>query len=412
MFGRMVEQIRYFALRYMVADMPPLSPGERWRSFIGALLGLAVAGLLVIWLPLPGAHRWLIAPVGASAVILFALPHSPLAQPWSVLGGYFAATLAAVVSSYILPTPALASVAAVAGCVWLMTRFRCLHPPGGALAFLIVFEGAHSPDQLLQNFVIVGINALVLLLAALFVNNLILRRRYPHCRAAPPANPHRTLDAPPISRTGLSNQDLRAAVQKVDTFLDIQDNDLLSVYNFAVDHAFERHLGLRCGDVMARDIVTIEFAAELQEAWTLLRAYKVHALPVIDRASRRLLGIVTVADFLRQIDATRMSSLAEKIQGLLRRSPGVTSEKAEVVGQIMTVNPYAVTAETSVVEVVKKLSDAGLHHVPVVDEKQRVIGMLTQSDLIAALYKHVALERSLAGAAQSVASDAFALPVV
>ncbi len=144
--------------------------------------------------------------------------------------------------------------------------------------------------------------------------------------------------------------------------------------------------------------MTIEFAAELQEAWTLLRAYKVHALPVIDRTSRRLLGIVTVADFLRQIDATRMSSLAEKIQGLLKRSPGVTSEKAEVVCQIMTVNPYAMTAETSVVEVVKKLSDAGLHHVPVVDERRRVIGMLTQSDLIAALYKHIALERSLAAA--------------
>lgn len=391
----MFERIRYFALHYMVADMPPLSPGERWRSFFGVVLGLGVAGLLVVWMPLPGAHRWLIAPVGASAVILFALPHSPLAQPWSVLGGYFAATLSAVVSSFLLPTPALASVVAVAGCVWLMIRFRCLHPPGGALAFLIVFEEVHSPDQLLQNFLVVGVNALGLLLAAVLVNNLILRRRYPHCRAAPPGNPHRTLDAPPTSRTGLSNEDLRAAVQKVDTFLDIQDNDLLQVYKLAVDHAFDRHLGLRCGDVMARDIVSIEFAAELQEAWTMLRAYKVHALPVVDRHSRRLLGIVTVADFLRQIDATRIASLADRIQGLLKRTPGVTSEKAEVVGQIMTVDPYTVRAETSVVDAVKMLSDAGLHHVPVVDEKLRVVGMLTQSDLIAALYQHIALERSL-----------------
>ena len=394
----MFERIRYFALHYMVADMPPLSSGERWRSFAGVLLGLLGAGLLVSWVPLPSAHHWLIAPVGASAVILFALPHSPLAQPWSVLGGYFSATLSAVACSYFLPTPAMASVASVAGCVWLMTRFRCLHPPGGALAFLIVFEGVHTPDQLLENFVVVGVNALGLLLAALFVNNLILRRRYPHCRAAPPGNLHRTLDAPPTLRTGLSNQDLRAAVQKVDTFLDIQDNDLLRVYNLAVDHAFDRHLGLRCGDVMARDIVSIEFAAELQEAWTLLRAYKVHALPVIDRHSRRLLGIVTVADFLRQIDATRISSLSEHIQGLLKRTQGVTSEKAEVVGQIMTANPYTVSIDTSVVDAVKMLSDGGLHHVPVVDEKQRVVGMLTQSDLIAALYKHVALERSLTAA--------------
>ncbi len=378
----------------MVADVPPLSAGERWRSFFGVLFGLTLAGLLVIWLPLPGANHWLIAPVGASALILFALPHSPLAQPWSLLGGYFVATLSAVVASYFLPTPALASVAAVAACAWLMIRFRCLHPPGGALAFLIVFENIHTSDQFLQTFLLVGVNALMLLIGALLVNNLVLRRRYPHCRAEPSAKSRGTRDLRPIERTGLSHEDLRAAVRKVDTFLDIQDNDLLRVYNMAVEHAFARHLGVCCGDVMARDIVTVEFATELQEAWTSLRAFRVHALPVIDRSSHRLLGIVTVADFLRQIDATRVASLAGKIQGLLKRTPGDTSEKAEVVGQIMTALPFTVRADTPVIEAVKQLSDGGFHHVPVVNEKMHVIGMLTQSDLIAALYKHIALENS------------------
>lgn len=392
-----LDKIKYFAQHYMVADMPPLSSGERWRSFLGVLIGLSLAGLLIFLLPLPGTHHWLIAPVGASAVILFTLPHSPLAQPWSLLGGYFAATLSAVVSAYFLPSAAVASVVAVAACVWLMIRFQCLHPPGGALAFLIVFEGIHTPQHIVQIFLVVGVNASLLLLAALLVNNLVLRRSYPHCQSAPPENLHRTLDGPPTSRAGLSNEDLRAAVQKVGTFLDIQNTDLLRVYNFAVDHAFNRQLGLRCGDVMARDIVSIEFATELQEAWTTLRAYKIHALPVVDQHSRRLLGIVTVADFLRQIDATRTATLAGKIQGLLKRSESMTSEKAEVAGQIMTANPYTVTAETSVVDAVKKLSDAGLHHVPVVDERQRVVGMLTQSDLIAALYKHIALAQSIKG---------------
>lgn len=395
----MLERLRSFSLQYLVADVPPLSAAERWRSTMATLIGLLIATALAWFSPLSDGNGWLVAPIGATAIILFALPHSPLAQPWSVLGGYFAATLAATVCIAILPDhPAIAAVFAVAATVGLMTRFRCLHPPGGALAFIVVFGGGGSLPQALHTFAEIGLDAAFLMIAALLVNNLLFRRRYPHCRTAPPANPHQTRDAPPTARTGLTHADLAAALTQLDTFIDIQENDLVRIYNHAVDHAFNRHLAMTCGDIMARDVVTVEFATDLQEAWTQLRAYKIKALPVVDRNSRRLLGIVTVADFLKQIDATRVSPLAGLMQGLLRKTPGVTSEKAEVIGQIMTPDPFAARPDTPIVELVKLLSDAGMHHIPVVDEHRRVLGMLTQSDLIAALYKQVALAHSAAPA--------------
>ena len=61
---------------------------ERWRAIIGALTGILVAGLLCRWAALAwNSTPWLMAPLGASAVLVFTLPASPLAQPWAVVSG-------------------------------------------------------------------------------------------------------------------------------------------------------------------------------------------------------------------------------------------------------------------------------------------------------------------------------------
>ena len=79
------------------------------------------------------------------------------------------------------------------------------------------------------------------------------------------------------------------------------------------------------------------------------------------------------------------------LQGLLRRTPGDYSNKAEVVGQIMTPSVICVTPSTSLSELVQQLSAYGLHHMPVVDDSRRVVGMVTHSDVTAALYRRMAL---------------------
>lgn len=385
----MLNHLKNFALQYLVADTPLLPARERWNSALGALAGLALAGGLL--LAAPAGSLWLVACVGASSIILFALPHSPLAQPWSVFGGYLAATVCALLAAAFVPSPLLAGALALGGTVWFMTRYKCVHPPGGALVLLIVAEGAPSLPHALHTMGLVLANAVAILLAAMAINNLLLLRRYPQCRAEAAVSPHETADALPTERTGLSHADLNHAVRALGTFVDIQEQQLVTLYNLAVNHAFERHLGLSCGDVMARNVVTVEFGTDLEEAWKLLRRHKIKALPVVD-SFRRLVGIVTVADFLRQLDDTTAAGLAGHLQGLLRRTPGASSEKAEVVGQIMTATVYSATIATPVAELVHQLSDRGLHHIPVLDEKKKLVGMVTQSDLVAALYRRVALE--------------------
>ena len=62
----------------------------------------------------------------------------------------------------------------------------------------------------------------------------------------------------------------------------------------------------------------------------------------------------------------------------------------------MSATPFSVSAQTPVVELVKQWVDNGLQHIPVVDEKKRFVGLISQIDLTAALYQHIALERSKA----------------
>lgn len=384
----MLGRLRGFARRYLLADTIALSPAERWRSALGALLAVAACGALMRAMPV--AAHWLIAPVGASAVILFALSHSPLAQPWSVMGGYLFATASALASAMLIPRPEIAAAVAVAASIWLMARFNCFHPPSGALALFLVLDGPYPADRLAPTATLVLVNMAAILAAAFLINNLLLGRRYPFTRESAAANLHRTGDAAPMARIGLTHADLERAVRKLDTFVDVQEGELVKLYNLAVDHAFDRHIGLTCGDIMSRDIVTVAFGTELEEAWKLLRAHKIKALPVVD-SFRRLIGILTVADYLRQMDDTTAAGLAVRLQGLLRRTPGASSEKAEVVGQIMTAPVDAAGVDTPLSELAARLSDLGMHHIPVLDDSRRVVGMITQSDLIAALYKRAAL---------------------
>ena len=77
-----------------------------------------------------------------------------------------------------------------------------------------------------------------------------------------------------------------------------------------------------------------------------------------------------------------------KLRDFLELGSGVTSDKAEVIGQIMTRRVQVVSASRSLALVVPLFSSTGHHHIPVVDEELRLIGILTQTDVVRALLRH------------------------
>lgn len=361
---------------------------ERLRACVGTLFGLFVTGLVShLFLGPDSASPWIIAPMGASAVLVFAMPSSPLAQPWPLIGGNMISAAIGVACAMWIPDPALAGALAVTGAIGAMFALRCLHPPGGAIALTAVIGGAAVQSQGFA-FVLspVAINSALLVGTALVFNN-IARHRYPHLPARDHASKHHTADIAPTDRIGFTEADLDAVLSRYNEVLDVSRDDLASLFMQAEMHAYRRRFeAITCGDIMSRDVITVEYGMELEKAWMLLRRHNVKALPVVDPA-RRVIGIVTFVDFMKHADLDVYDGFDTKLRRFIRRTTGTHTDKPEVVGHIMTRSVQSVHSDMHIVELVPLLSDLGLHHIPVLDHENRLAGMITQSDLIAALYR-------------------------
>ncbi len=222
--------------------------------------------------------------------------------------------------------------------------------------------------------------------AAMIINNLLPGRRYPSRPLQKRDDLHEHDDPKAMDRLGVTSDDLHSALLEYGAFLDVSEEDLSQVYKMAGMHSYRRKMGeISCADIMSRDLITMEFGTELEEAWAQLRLHKIKALPVIDRA-RRVIGIVTLVDFLKRANLKTYETFEDKLIKFIKRTPTVTADKPEVVGQIMVSPVYTAQEEMHIVNLVPLLSEKGLHHIPIVDAEKRLVGMVTQSDLIAALY--------------------------
>ena len=165
----------------------------------------------------------LAAPLGASAVLLFGVPASPLAQPWALIGGNLIGAVAGVSCAYLIAMPFLAAAVAVAVTIMLMFLFRCVHPPSGAVAITAVLGGS-TIHALGYAFVLfpVGLNSVALLAGALVYHRLT-GHRYPH-RAThkPPAANHEATEL-------FTRADLDAVLRRRTEILDVDVDDLESV---------------------------------------------------------------------------------------------------------------------------------------------------------------------------------------
>ena len=347
---------------------------EQWRILAGAALGILLTGLLSQWMA-PAGATWLIAPIGASAVLVFAVPSSPMAQPWSVIGGNTLSALIGTACAMLIPDTGLAAALAVSLAIGAMMLARCLHPPGGAAALLVVLLPTTA-----WSFVVFPVlyNSVLLVFIGIAFNSLT-GRAYPHRHALAPQTPL------PADANRFTRADLNAALQRHNQVLDVDPDDLVELLQHAQAIAYQRTLGeLRCHEVMTPNPKSVEFGTALHEAWTLMRTSRIKALPVVDRANR-VVGIVTVADFLNHARLDDHQGLAARLQDMLRPSGRMHSDRPEVVGQIMTRKVRVMSAQRHAVELLPLFSEAGHHHLPIIDHENRLIGILTQSDLVRAL---------------------------
>ncbi len=201
---------------------------EKFISALGSFLGiLTVAGISSLFLNLQETP-WIVASMGASAVLLFVMPHGHLSQPWPVFGGHLLSASVGITCAIFIPNPLLAAACSVAGAVLVMYYLHCIHPPGGATALSMVVGG---PDiqALGYQYLLTPLlpNLLLLLSMAFLFNYLFPWRRYPIQLKLSPS---------PTVSPSLASTDIHYALQKIGVFIDVSEEDLLKIYSLALDH--------------------------------------------------------------------------------------------------------------------------------------------------------------------------------
>lgn len=210
--------------RWLGVELDEVSAKERVVSALGG----AVAILLLMYftgtvLDLDGASM-VVASMGASAVLLFAVPHGQLSQPWPVIGGHVVSALIGVTTQRMVGSVELAAAIAVGTAIGVMHVLRCIHPPGGATALVAVIGGANV-HELGYGFVLrpVLLNAAVMVVLGVAFNSMFAWRRYPVAAMGRRKVPS------PVDPT---HADIVRALRSIDSFIDVDEQDIVRLVNF------------------------------------------------------------------------------------------------------------------------------------------------------------------------------------
>lgn len=237
----------YFAVLARLIGLEANKTGhaEKLVSALGGLCGILAVSYIAQAALGEQSAMLIIASMGASAVLLFAVPHGPLSQPWPVLGGHVISGAIGITCAQHIPGTIVAGAVAVALAIAAMHYLRCIHPPGGATALTAVIGGSNihalGYEYLLTPILL---NTVAILIIALVFNFAFPWRRYPttlakylsarHKQASPSRG---SPEMEPFARGHLE-----VALKTLNTTLDISEEDLEEIYRLAYRNQMSSHL--------------------------------------------------------------------------------------------------------------------------------------------------------------------------
>ncbi|WAC56615.1 HPP family protein [Gordonia sp. SL306] len=363
-------------VRLAVRSMGPAGvsgpPREALRAGVGSALGLAVIGAILVSSNVDlQSGLYLIAPFGATAVLIFAAPSSPLAQPWPAVVGNTLSAVIGVGVTLLVPI-AFARVALAVGlAVAAMILVRAVHPPAGAVAM----TAALSPDAIHALGFRFAVTPVALGTALLVVVAIVYARatgrHYPLRRFDP--------EPPPVERLGLSEDELTGILARYRQSLNLGVADLARLIGAAELQATAHRVApADAGDVMSRDLVTVGPETSLADVAELFRVHGFTSLPVV-RPSGEFAGVVFQLHL-----AVRLRDPASDRRGERFLGRWTNRRMALCAADVMATDlPFAAVG-TPVAAMLPMLSDGHSAAVPVLDGA-RIVGIVTQTDLIAAL---------------------------
>ena len=352
-----------------VASVPAT---EALRASLGAFLGLAITAAVAFAL---SPERWLalylIAPFGATAVLVFAAPNSPLAQPWPAIVGNTASAVAAIALCRWIADPLFSVPLAVGLAIVVMAVLRATHPPGGAVAMTV----ALGAERILPHgfgFALMPVAACTItLVIAAAVYAHLTGRRYPF-RQFGELNPQGTHDPAPVERLGLTEAELTEILSRYRQSLNLGVEDLARLIGAAEMQAASHMTGPQTAQaIMSRDLVTVAPDTPVADLAALFLRHGFTSLPVVGPQDR-FLGVI----FQLQLIAAAFPGQD------LTAVPAAAGDGARA-ADIMDPHPASASPDTPIAALLPQLA-GGMDAVAIL-AGPRIVGVVSQTDLIAAL---------------------------
>ncbi|MTH77039.1 CBS domain-containing protein [Paracoccus aestuariivivens] len=370
-------------IRSLGPAIGPGAPVEAMRAGLGALLGLGVAGLFLMS-PLVDLRLglYLIAPFGATSVLVFAVPNSPLAQPWSAVVGNTSAAVIGVLCCMLVPDPALRIALAVGLAIVAMIPLRAIHPPAGAVAM----TAAQNPEAIGKLgfwFALAPVAAGTLILIVVGVAYArATGRNYPFRQFDDPSS-HGTADHAAPERLGLSKDELAGILQRTRQSQNVGVEDLSRLIGAAELQAASHQAGpLTAGMVMSRDLVTVGPETHLDQVADLFRDHGFTSIPVVEEGDK-FLGIIYQIDLIRRARADAFSfdqGFGKSMSALVRRD----RKFPVLAGEVMRRNVPNAKIDSGAYALLPLLAGGGCDAVPIL-HRGRIRGIVTQTDLLSGL---------------------------
>jgi CBS domain-containing membrane protein len=280
-------------------EFSPVSHAEKWISGLGGFVAIFCVIAISSDIIEGRAAVLVIASMGASTVLAFAVPHGPLSQPWAVIGGNVISAVVGVACYKLIPNVWIGAGAAVGLAILAMHYLKCVHPPGGATALLAVIGGSNIHALgFFYPLTPVLVNASLIVLIAVIFNWPYSWRRYPAALATHHSAPH-----PKSAPNAFTHGDFEYAMQKLDSFVDVTEDDLSEIYSLAQEHALRTPLGLdqiRPGAYYSNGLYGDEWAVrQIRECGATRPEEDLVRFQTIAGKDRRTEGTCTREDFSR-----------------------------------------------------------------------------------------------------------------
>ena len=211
------------------------SSSEKIVATIGSILGISISFYISYRIIGAEAEFFLVPAMGAAAVLLFAIPHGALSQPWALFAGNLISAFIGVACYMLVPNIFIAAGLAVGLSIGAMHLLNCIHPPGGATALVAVVGGPAVHDLGFMYILSpIFINVLAIFIVAVAFNSLFAWRRYPIYMMRFMEKQTSPKDA---SYSSIQSKHIGQAVKDMDLVIDITIEDLKRLFTLTLQHA-------------------------------------------------------------------------------------------------------------------------------------------------------------------------------